>query len=127
MSKNNSAKPGILAIIIPGILVAATGIGAGDLATASFTGSQLGVAILWAVVVGGIMKYFLTEGLTRWQLVTGYTFIEGVAKHYGKIVGWLFLPYLFLWSFFVGSALMSASGVTLMPFSLFLTDLKTVK
>jgi hypothetical protein len=26
---------------------------------------------------------------------------------------WLFMPYLLLWSFFVGSALMSATGVTL--------------
>ena len=29
------------------------------------------------------------------------------------MVGWLFLPYLFVWSFFVASALMSACGVTL--------------
>lgn len=114
MNQNNKTdKPGFLAIIIPGVLVAATGIGAGDLATASFTGSQLGYTILWAVLVGGIMKYFLTEGLARWQLVSGRTFIEGVAFHFGPIVGWLFLPYLFLWSFFVGSALMSACGVTL--------------
>jgi Mn2+/Fe2+ NRAMP family transporter len=104
---------GFFSIIIPGILIAATGVGAGDLATASFTGSQLGVAVLWAVLAGGLMKLLLTEGLARWQLVTGYTFIEGVAKHFGKTIGWLFLPYLFLWSFFVGSALMSACGATL--------------
>lgn len=98
---------------MPGILVAATGVGAGDLATASFTGSQLGLAILWAVVVGGILKFTLTEGLVRWQLVTGKTFLEGVAEHFGRLTGWLFLPYLLLWSFFVASALMSACGVTL--------------
>ncbi len=106
-------SPGLLAMMIPGFLVAATGVGAGDLATASFTGSQLGVAVLWAVVVGGVLKFSLTEGLTRWQLVTGETFLEGVAHRFGSMVGWLFLPYLFLWSFFVGSALMSACGVAL--------------
>jgi Mn2+/Fe2+ NRAMP family transporter len=106
-------RPGLLAIILPGMLVAATGVGAGDLATASFTGSQLGVAILWAVVVGGLLKFILTEGLARWQLVTGQTFLEGVAHRFGPILGWLFLPYLLLWSFFVGSTLISASGVTL--------------
>lgn len=37
-------------IIVPGLLIAATGVGAGDLATAGFAGSQLGVLILWAVV-----------------------------------------------------------------------------
>ena len=113
MASTNPKKTHFLSIIIPGILIAATGIGAGDLATASFSGSHLGLAVLWAVVAGGIMKYYLTEGLARWQLVTGYTFIEGVAKNFGKLVGWLFLPYLFLWSFFVGSALMSACGATL--------------
>src|SRR5690606_30862248 len=34
-------------------------------------------------------------------------------RRLGPIVLWLFLPYLFLWSFFVGSAQVSASGVTL--------------
>jgi len=110
---NETKKPGLLALIAPGFLVAATGVGAGDLATASFAGSQLGLAILWAVVVGGLFKFILTEGLARWQLVTGQTFLEGVAHRSGYIVGWLFLPYLLLWSFFVGSALMSACGITL--------------
>ncbi len=111
--KKEKRKPGPLSLIIPGVLVAATGVGAGDLATASLTGSQLGLAVLWAVVVGGFLKFILTEGLARWQLVTGETFLEGVAHRFGIVVGWLFLPYLFLWSFFVGSALMSACGVTL--------------
>jgi Mn2+/Fe2+ NRAMP family transporter len=102
-----------LAILLPGLLVAATGVGAGDLATASLTGSLLGVSILWAVVLGGWMKFVLTEGLARWQLATGQTFLEGVAHRLGRVIGWLFLPYLLLWSFFVGSALMGACGVTL--------------
>ncbi len=103
----------MLALIGPGLLVAATGVGAGDLATASFTGSLLGTAVLWAVLLGGFLKFVLTEGLARWQLATGETLLEGAARRLGPIVGWLFLPYLLLWSFFVGSALMSACGVTL--------------
>jgi Mn2+/Fe2+ NRAMP family transporter len=110
---NETSKPSLLTVIAPGFLVAATGVGAGDLATASFAGSQLGLTILWAVVVGGLLKFILTEGLARWQLVTGQSFLEGVAHRLGHIVGWLFLPYLLLWSFFVGSALMSACGITL--------------
>ncbi|MGV6807314.1 MAG: Nramp family divalent metal transporter [bacterium] len=109
----NSGFTRKLALILPGMLVAATGVGAGDLATASFTGSQVGVAVLWAVIVGGVFKYVLTEGLARWQLVTGETFLEGVNSRFGRWVIWCFLPYLFLWTFFVGSALVSASGATL--------------
>jgi len=109
--KNN--QPSLFAILLPGILIAATGVGAGDLATASFAGSQLGLAILWAIVIGSVFKLVLTEGLARWQLVTGQSLLEGLAQSLGPAFAWLFLPYLLLWSFFVGSALMSACGVTL--------------
>lgn len=100
-------------IIGPGLLVAATGIGAGDLATASFAGSYLGTAVLWAAVVGAFLKFVITEGLARWQFATGTTLLEGVVQHLGRPVAWVFLAYLLLWSFFVGSALISACGVTL--------------
>jgi Mn2+/Fe2+ NRAMP family transporter len=112
MSDGNN-KAGVLTVLGPGLLVAATGIGAGDLATASFTGSILGTAILWAAVVGAFLKYVVTEGLARWQLATGDTLLEGLVRRIGRPVGWLFLPYLVVWSFFVASALMSACGVTL--------------
>jgi Mn2+/Fe2+ NRAMP family transporter len=110
-SKKQNA--GLWAALGPGLLVAATGIGAGDLATASFTGSILGTAVLWAAVAGAFMKYVVTEGLARWQLATGDTLLEGLVRRIGRPVGWLFLPYLIIWSFFVASALMSACGVTL--------------
>ncbi len=103
----------LLAIIGPGLLVAATGVGAGDLATASFAGSLLGASLVWAVVLGAFLKFVVTEGLARWQLATGETLLEGVVHRLSPVIGWLFLPYLLLWSFFVGSALMSACGVTL--------------
>ena len=102
-----------LTLIGPGILISATGVGAGDLATAGFTGSQLGTACLWAVLLGTFLKFVLNEGLARWQLVTGKTLIEGVLERYARIAPWVFLPYLLLWTYFVGAALMSACGVTL--------------
>ena len=100
-------------IIGPGLLVAATGIGAGDLATASFAGSHLGVAVLWAALAGAFLKFVVNEGLARWQLATGTTLLEGVVRHFGRLSGWFFLAYLVFWTFFVASALMSACGVTL--------------
>lgn len=102
-----------LAVIGPGILVAATGVGAGDLATAAFTGSEVGVVVLWAVVFGAVLKFALTEGLARFQLASDETLLEGAVRRLGRPVAWVFVPYLLLWSFFVGSALMSACGVTL--------------
>lgn len=99
-----------LAALGPGILVAATGVGAGDLATAAFSGSHLGLAVLWAVVVGAFLKFVLNEGLARWQLASGTTWLEGVLR-LGRPVRLLFLAYLVPWSWFVGSALMGACGV----------------
>lgn len=100
-------------MIGPGLLLAATGVGGGDLATGTFVGSLLGTAVLWAVVVGAFLKFVVTEGLARWQLATGETLVEGAFARLGPVIVWLFLPYLLLWSFFVGSAQMSACGVAL--------------
>ena len=107
-----SPSKNLLAVIGPGILVAATGVGAGDLATSAFTGSALGLTVLWAVVLGSFFKFVLTEGLARWQLATGTTLIEGCYDRFGRTAKWLFLLYLLIWSFLVGGALMSAIGVT---------------
>ena len=105
-------KRSILGVIGPGLLVAATGVGAGDLATAGFAGSHLGVAILWAVVAGAFLKFVLNEGLARWQLATGQTLLQGAINRLGNTVTVVFLIYLLPWSFFVGAALISACGVT---------------
>lgn len=97
-------------MIGPGLIVAATGVGAGDLATGAFTGNQLGVAVLWAVLVGAFIKFVLNEGLARWQLATGQTVLAGAVLRLGRPVRYVFGAYLLLWSYFVGSALISACG-----------------
>ena len=114
-------------MIGPGLLLAGTGVGAGDLATGGIAGSLLGTAVLWAVVVGALLKFVVTEGLTRWQLATGETLLEGAVRRLGPIVVWLFLPYLLLWSFFVGSAQMSATGITLHAIFPFFEDARDGK
>lgn len=108
-----------LAIIGPGLLVAATGVGAGDLASAGFAGSKLGYAILWAVLLGAFLKFMLTEGLARWQIATGSTLLEGICLRLGPVARLLFILYLLPWTFFVGAALISACGVAthaMLPF-----------
>src|SRR5687768_9812598 len=101
----------LLAMLWPGILVAATGVGVGDIAGAGFAGSHLGYAVLWAVVLGAFIKFVVNEGLMRWQLATGQTLLEGAVLRFGRPVQWLFLGYLLVWSWAVGSALISACGV----------------
>lgn len=99
------------ALFAPGILLAATGVGAGDLLTSTLAGSEAGLAVIWAVVVGAFLKWVLGEGLTRWQLATGTTLLEGWNNRLGAGMRWLFFIYLALWSLVVGAALVSACGV----------------
>ena len=100
-----------LGIFLPGILVAATGVGAGDLLTASMAGSKVGLAILWAAPLGCLLKWTLNEGLARWQMATETTLLEGWVTRLGRWIQWVFLAYFLLWSFFVGGALSNACGV----------------
>ena len=100
-----------LSVLGPGLLVAATGIGAGDLITSSLAGSEAGVRVAWAAIVGAILKWTLNEGIARWQMATGTTLLEGWVVRLHPAVQWSFLIYFLLWSFVVGGALVNACGV----------------
>ena len=95
----------------PGFVVAATGIGAGDMVAATVAGAKFGTVILWVVVVGSIFKYVLNEGIARWQLSNGTTIIQGWLHKFKPVVGYYYVTYLFLWTFIVAGALMAACGL----------------
>ena len=95
----------------PGLVVAATGIGSGDVVSATVGGARYGVVLLWAIVLGAFFKFVLSEGIARWQLATGTTVIEGWAEHLHTSVKVLFGGYLVLWTIFVSSALTNACGL----------------
>jgi Mn2+/Fe2+ NRAMP family transporter len=97
--------------IVLGLLVAATGVGAGDLITASLAGSNLGLVILWAAAAGALLKWVLNEGVARWQMATSKTLLEGWVDHLGGVVHWVFFAYFIIWSYIVGGALINACGV----------------
>jgi Mn2+/Fe2+ NRAMP family transporter len=100
-----------LAVIGPGIAIAATGVGAGDMVAAAVSGARYGFAVIWAAAAGALLKFVLNEGLARWQLATGTTLLEGWVERLGRWVQYYFLVYLVLWSFMVGGALISACGL----------------
>jgi len=100
-----------LLMVGPGIAIAATGVGAGDLVAAAVSGSRFGLAVIWVVALGALLKFALNEGLARWQLATGTTLLEAWVTHFGRWFSYLFLFYLVVWSFVVGGALISACGM----------------
>ena len=95
----------------PGIVVAATGVGAGDMIAASVAGAKYGTVIIWAAVVGAIIKYVLNEGMARWQLATGTTVLQGWRHRFHPLISIYFMVYLFLWGFIVAGALIAACGL----------------
>ena len=52
-------------------VVAATGVGAGDLVATLIAGSKFGYTLMWAAVIGCIVKVALAEATGRWHLATG--------------------------------------------------------
>jgi len=97
---------------LPGILIAATGVGAGDLITASMAGHKIGL-VLWIPLIGALLKYYLTEGIARYQMAQDQTLISGWILKLGNWIKWPFFIYLIIWSFVVGGALINATAAAL--------------
>jgi Mn2+/Fe2+ NRAMP family transporter len=97
----------------PGLIVAATGIGSGDVVSATVGGANYGVLLLWAIAAGAFFKFVLSEGIARWQLATGTTVLEGWAEHLPSWVKIYFGVYLVFWTGAVSAALTNACGLGL--------------
>ncbi|GHI92446.1 Nramp family divalent metal transporter [Streptomyces olivaceus] len=96
----------------PGIVVAATGVGAGDLVATLIAGSNFGYTLLWAAVIGCLVKISLAEACGRWHLATGRTLFDGWAS-LGRWTTWFFAIYAVIWGFVYGAAAMSSSALPL--------------
>jgi Mn2+/Fe2+ NRAMP family transporter len=101
----------LAALLGPGLIVAAAGIGSGDVVSATVGGANYGVTLLWAIALGAFFKFVLTEGIARWQLATGLTLLEGWALYLPAWVKAYFGLYLVLWTFAVTAALTNATGL----------------
>ncbi|WP_017593637.1 Nramp family divalent metal transporter [Nocardiopsis potens] len=96
----------------PGIVVAATGVGAGDLVATLIAGNRFGYTLLWATIVGCIVKIALAEATGRWHLATGRTIFDGWSS-LGRWTTFYFAPYIVIWGFVYGATAMSATGLPL--------------
>ena len=96
----------------PGVMAAATGVGAGDLVATMVAGSKYGYTLLWAVVIGTAFKLALGEAVGRWHLTSGQTILSGW-RTLGKWALWYFGAYAAVWGFVYGATAMSASGLPL--------------
>ncbi|MGA9872687.1 MAG: Nramp family divalent metal transporter [Rhodococcus sp. (in: high G+C Gram-positive bacteria)] len=105
-----STAPPKWKVVGPGLVVAATGIGAADLVATLIAGSRYGYALLWVIVVGVVLKVVLVEGAGRYTLASGKTIFEGW-RSIGKWTTFYFAPYIVIWGFVYGAAAMSSSAL----------------
>ncbi|WP_079166290.1 Nramp family divalent metal transporter [Streptomyces oceani] len=96
----------------PGIVVAATGVGAGDLVSTLLAGSKFGYTLLWAAVIGCVVKIALAEAVGRWHLATGRTLFDGW-RGLGPWTTGYFAVYVVVWGFVYGATAMTSSALPL--------------
>ena len=112
-----SAPPPRWSLVGPGMVAAATGVGAGDLVATLVAGAEYGYALMWAAVVGALVKIALAEGVGRWSLASGRTMFDGWSSLGGRgRLNWAtayFAVYVVVWGFVYGAAAMSASALPL--------------
>jgi Mn2+/Fe2+ NRAMP family transporter len=111
LAEGGPATVSFLKLAGPGLIVAATGIGSGDVVSATVGGARYGIVLLWAIAIGAFFKFVLSEGIARWQLATGKTALEGWADHLPAAVKFYFAAYLVFWTVAVTAALTNATGL----------------
>ncbi|MEU8353110.1 Nramp family divalent metal transporter, partial [Streptomyces sp. NPDC048845] len=97
-------------VVGPGLVMAAAGVGAGDLITSLNSGASFGMTLAWAVVIGAFVKFLVTEAIGRWYLATGVTPLNGL-RSIGRWYIGFFAVFAILVGFFYGGAIASASGL----------------
>ncbi len=89
----------ILTKIGPGLIIAGSIVGSGELIATTSTGAKAGFTLLWLIIVGCLIKVFVQIELGRFTLTNGITSIRGLNMLPGpKIEGkgnW------FIWYWFV--------------------------
>lgn len=109
---DDGGAPAKWKIVGPGLVVAATGVGAADMVATLVAGSRYGYGLLWAVILGVVLKIILVEGAGRFTLATGRTIFEGW-RSLGRWTTWYFGPYIMIWGFVYGATAMSSAALPL--------------
>jgi len=104
---------GILLVVGPSMVWAAEYIGSGEVIIATRTGAILGTAVLWAVVLGVFLKFWIGVAGARYTVCTG----EGMVDMFDRMPGprhwvvWIVLVVQLFCAVMSTGALATSSGV----------------
>ncbi len=101
---------GTLKELGPGLILAGSIVGSGELIATTLTGAEAGFWLMWLILIGCTIKVFAQLELGRYTLSTGKTTLEGLSKLPGASpagVHWI----VWLWLVMLIAAIGQAGGI----------------
>lgn len=101
--------PGILRRLGPGMILAGSIVGSGELIATTKTAASAGFDLLWLIIIGCIIKVFCQIELGRYTIVNGRTTMDGLNEVPGPRlrVNWI----LWYWAFMFLTSLGQLGGI----------------
>lgn len=85
----------------PGMIVAGSIVGSGELIATTLTGAEAGFSLLWLIILGCLVKVFVQVELGRYALISGKTTLAALAEVPGprmaKRGNWLVWYWFVMW------------------------------
>ncbi|MFG2028548.1 Nramp family divalent metal transporter [Streptomyces sp. NPDC048825] len=103
---------GRLALLGPGLVLAAASVGAGDMVTSLAGAAGYGMALLWAILIGVVLKFALTEAVGRLYMASGQTVIASL-RSAGRWLPVAFFVFVLVIALIYGAALSSVASLAL--------------
>jgi Mn2+/Fe2+ NRAMP family transporter len=97
---------GILSRLGPGLIIAGSIVGSGELIGTTKTGAEAGFWLLWLIIIGCIIKVFVQVELGRDAIVRGQTTMSALSEVPGPSIkghgNWLLWYYFVMFAFSIG-------------------------
>ncbi|MCA9061349.1 MAG: Nramp family divalent metal transporter [Planctomycetaceae bacterium] len=114
LAEHTIAPPTTLGLILkqvgPGLIIAANIVGSGELIMTTKTGAQAGIALLWLIMIGCVIKVFVQLELGRFTISHGETTLTSLNRIPGPRlagVNWIVL----VWSFMMLTTVGQLGGI----------------
>ncbi|MCA9081696.1 MAG: Nramp family divalent metal transporter, partial [Planctomycetaceae bacterium] len=100
---------GTMAQLGPGLIIAGSIVGSGELIATTKTGAQAGISLLWLIVIGCLIKVFVQIELGRHTITRGETTLSALNQVPGRIgpVNWI----LWFWLAMMAASLAQLGGI----------------
>lgn len=100
---------GRLRLIGPGIVLALASVGASDMITTMNSGAEYGLALIWVFTVGIILKFVLSEAVSRLQMSGDRSLLSHLTSFGGRLFPTLFLIAELLVGLFFGAGVVAVT------------------